>query len=202
MLLCVFALKIILVNFYEPKISKYFSNPQNAGRAKFANAIGTNATFVCGCALRFTLQIIERKVVEAKFLTNGCGFMIASADVLAEIIIGKELAELHGLENLEIQITAKLDEFPESRRHCLNLAIETLQAAFNDFRVSKLEEWSGEKALICTCFGVSEETIEKVITENYCETVEEVSRLCNAGSGCGSCQILIQEIIDSKTFEL
>ena len=125
--------------------------------------------------------------------------MIAAADVLAENIIGKELAELHGLENLETQIETELGKFAANRQHCLKLAIETLQAAFNDFRSAQLEEWSGEKALICTCFGVSEETIEKVIAENYCENVEEVSHFCNAGSGCGSCQILIQEIIDSKS---
>lgn len=124
---------------------------------------------------------------------------MAAVDILAKIIKGKELSELHGLENLENQIEKELGKFPANRQHCLKLAIETLQAAFNDFRVSKLEEWSGEKALICTCFGVSEETIEKVIAENYCETVEEVSRLCNAGNGCGSCQILIQEIIDSNS---
>lgn len=186
------------MNFYSAEISKRFSNPANAGRAKFANAIGTNATFVCGSALRFTLQIEERKIVEAKFQTNGCGFMIAAADLLTEIITGKELAELHGLEDFEKQIEETLGEFPENRQHCLKLSIETLQAAFNDFRSAQLEEWSGEKALICTCFGISEETIEKVIAENHCETVEEVSNLCNAGRGCGSCQPLIQEIIDSS----
>ncbi len=186
------------MQFYPLKISERFVNPKNAGRTKFANAIGTNATFVCGCAVRFTLQIEERKIVDAKFQTNGCGFMIATADWLAENIIGKELAELHGLENIENLIAEKLGQFPENREHCLKLAIETLQAAFNDFRSAQLEEFIGEKALICTCFGVSEETIEKVIADNYCQTVEEVSRLCNAGSGCGSCQPLIQEIIDSN----
>lgn len=186
------------MSFYPKEISDRFSNLINAGRAEFPNAVGTNATFVCGCALRFTLRIEEQKVVESKFQTNGCGFMIASADILAEMITGKQLAELRGLENLEKQIELKLGEFPKERQHCLKLSIETLQVVFNDFRSAQLEEWSGEKALICTCFGVSEETIEKVIAENYCETVEEVSQKCNAGSGCGSCQPLIQEIIDTK----
>jgi NifU-like protein len=184
------------VTFYPSKISEHFSNPDNAGKAKFANAVGTNATFVCGSAVRITLQIFDKRIVEAKFQTNGCGYLTAAADALAEIITEKELAELHGLEDLEKQIIAGLGEFPENRSHCLKLAIETLQAAFNDFRSAQLEEFTGEKALICTCFGVSEETIEKIISENTCLTVEDVSRLCNAGSGCGSCQPLIQEIID------
>jgi NifU-like protein len=200
--LYLFALKIVLMQFYPPNISERFSRPNNTGRAKFANAVGTNATFVCGSAVRFTLQIIDKKIVEAKFQTNGCGYLMAAADVLAEIVTGKTLNELHGLEDLEKQIELKLDKFPESREHCLRLAVETLQAAFNDYRSAQLEEFTGEKALICTCFGVSEETIEKVIAENNCETVDEVSQLCNAGNGCGSCQPLIQEIIDTRIFDL
>jgi NAD(P)H-nitrite reductase large subunit len=68
-----------------------------------------------------------------------------------------------------------------------------------DFRAFQIEEWSGEKALICTCFGVSEETIENLVKENSLETIEEVTAACNAGGGCGSCQPLIQEIIDEQT---
>ena len=184
------------MKFYPKEISKRFSDPTNIGRTKFPNAVGTNASFICGSALRFTLRIEEGKIVEAKFQTNGCGFMIAAADILTEIITNKQLAELHGLSDFEKQIEELSGEFPEKRIHCLKLAIETLQAAFNDFRVAKLEEWSGEKALICTCFGISEETIERVVAENHCQTIEEVSKICNAGSGCGSCQSLIQEVID------
>ena len=190
------------MTFYPNKISERFQRPANAGRAHAANAVGTNATFVCGSALRFTLRIEAQKITGAKFQTNGCGFMVAAADALAGIIKGKTLAELHGLKGTEKKIEESLGVFPDGRRHCLHLAVETLQAAFNDFRAHQLEEWRGEKALICTCFGVSEETIEKVIEENHCQTVGEVSRLCNAGAGCGSCQPLIQEIIDSQSFDL
>ena len=188
------------MQFYPLKINERFENPRNAGRVVGANAVGTNATFVCGAILRFTLRIDKatKKIIEAKFQTNGCGYLIASADILAEKIVGKSLTELHGLESLGKEIETELGTFETHRTHCLELSLETLQAAFNDFRVTQIEEWTGEKALICTCFGVAEETIESLIIEQNLETVEEVSRACNAGSGCGSCQFLIQEIIDSS----
>lgn len=188
------------MNFYPEKISKHFHNAKNCGNCEFANAIGTSASFVCGSLLRIKLQIIGQKIVDAKFRTNGCGYLISASDILLENIIGKELSELHGLENnyLQNRIEAELNEFPNEKRHCLQLSLETLHSAFNDFRSRKLEEFTGEKSLICTCFGVTEETIETVISQNDCESVEEVSRMCNAGNGCGSCQPLIQEIIDSK----
>ncbi|MCA1639809.1 MAG: iron-sulfur cluster assembly scaffold protein [Acidobacteria bacterium] len=188
------------MTFYPPKINEKFNAPKNIGKARKANSVGTNATFVCGAFLRFTLQIeIETKeIIEAKYQTNGCGYLIASADVLAEEIAGKKLFELHGLDKnvLQTKIETELGEFSEHRKHCLQLCLETLQNAFADFRAFQIEEFSGEKALICTCFGVSEETIEKLVKTNLLETVEEVTDACNAGGGCGSCQPLIQEILD------
>lgn len=188
------------MKFYPPKINERFQNPRNAGIAKSANAVGTNAAFVCGAVLRLSLRIdVETKeILEAKFKTSGCGYLIASADVITEKIIGRKLTELHGLEkgSFQSEIEAELEVFAENRTHCSDLSFQTLQDAFADFRAFQIEEFTGEKALICTCFSVSEEQIESAISENHLETVEEVGDVCNAGTGCGSCQPLIQEIID------
>ena len=186
------------MNFYPPNINRKFQHPRSVGKAKDANAVGTGATFVCGSFVRFYLEIEvqTKEIKDAKFKSNGCGFMIAAADVLAEKVVGKKLVELYGLEDLKSQIKAELEKFPASRTHCLELCLEALQSAFADFRHFQIEEFAGEKALICTCFGVSEETIENVIKQNSLVTVEEVTQICNAGGGCGSCQPLILEILD------
>jgi NifU-like protein len=188
------------VSFYPPKINEKFQRPQNVGKTKGANAVGTSASFVCGAFVRVYLRIElkTKKILDAKFNSNGCGFLIAAADVLTEKIVGERLVELHGLdkETLQANIERELEKFPAHRTHCLELCLEVLQAAFADFRAFQIEEFTGEKALICTCFGVSEETIENVIKENSLETIEEVTKICSAGGGCGSCQPLIQEILD------
>lgn len=188
------------MSFYPKKINDRFHAPRNVGRLDDANALGTSATFVCGMFLRFSLRIDppSREILDAKFQTNGCGYLIASADVLAEKIVGKRLNEIHGSDKdaLRLEIEDALGEFPENRKHCLDLVLETLQNAFADFRLRRIEEFAGEKALICTCFGVSEDRIEEIIKQNSPETVEEIGDLCNAGTGCGSCQFLIAEMID------
>jgi NifU-like protein len=188
------------MSFYPPKINGKFHAPQNVGRATGANAVGTGATFVCGTVLRFTLRIDKqtKEILEAKFKTNGCGYTIASAEILAEKVTGKHLAELQGLDEdfLQKEIEDSLGEFEEHRKHCLRLATDALHGAFADFRAAQIEEWTGEKALVCTCFGVSEDTIEKVIEKEALETVEAVTEACHAGGGCGSCQPLIEDILD------
>ncbi len=192
------------MSFYPPKINEVFSAPKNVGKLENANAFGTGATFVCGAVLRLYLRIDvkSKEILEAKFKTNGCGFSIASADVLAKTIVGKRLIELHGLDDnyLRSKIENELGSFENHRRHCLDLSIKTLQNAFAEFRSFQIEEFSGEKALICTCFGVSEEAIERIVAENQAETVEQVGEVCNAGTGCGSCQFLIAELIDVGKF--
>lgn len=188
------------MNFYPTEISQRFYAAKNAGKVENANAVGTGASFVCGAAARFFLRIEKdtKEILDARFKTNGCGFTIASADVLAEKILGKKLTGLHGSEkeSLQAEIETELDKFPGNRKHCMKICIEALQAALADFRAFQIGEFAGEKALICTCFGVSEEAIEKIIAENEIEMVEEVTEISNAGGGCGSCQFLIQEMID------
>lgn len=189
------------MNFYPKKIGEKFHAPRNVGRAMSANAVGTNATFVCGAVLRLSLRIDPdtKEIQEAKFKTNGCGFLIVAAETLAEKMTGRHLTELHSFDKrvLESEIESEIGKFSERRKHCLELATESLQSALADFRALQIEEFAGEKALICTCFGISEETIESLIDKESLATVEEVTDACSAGGGCGSCQPLIQEIIDT-----
>ncbi len=188
------------MSFYPPKINERFQHPRNVGKLSDANAVGTSASFICGAFVRVFLRVElkTKEILEAKFKSNACGFAIAAADVLTEKIVGKRLIEIHKLDRkiLQLQVEEELGKFSARRVHCLLLCLDAMQAAFADFRAFQIEEFTGEKALICTCFGVSEETIENVIKKNSLETVEEVSEICSAGSGCGSCQPLIQEILD------
>ena len=193
------------MGFYPDKINTRFGVPEHSGKAALSNAVGTGASLVCGSFVRVYLEIdAENKTIrEARYRTNGCGFAVAAAEVLAENIVGRKLTDLQGLDHAEFlgEIERHLDEFPPARSHCAEICFDALQAAFNDFRALQNEEFAGEKALICTCFGVSEDVIETLIAENDAASVESVGELCNAGTGCGSCRFLIQELIDIHRLE-
>lgn len=194
------------MGFYPDKINERFSRPARAGKAARTNSVGTGASFVCGSFVRFYLEIDlqTKEIRDARYKTNGCGYAIAAVEILAEKIVGRRLTDLHGLDHTQFlgEIERELGEFPLGRKHCAEICFDALSAAFQDFRALQIEEFVGEKALICTCFGISEDTIQTIINENHAETVEEIGELCNAGTGCGSCRLLIQELIDIERFEI
>lgn len=190
------------MSFYPPKISERFIAPTGAGSVDGANAQGTSASFLCGSFVKISLRIDEKSSVieSARFTTNGCGFMVAAAETLTAWLAGSELADLHGLreDELHAYIVRELDEFPGERVQCMTVVFEALRSALAEYRIRRVEEFSGEKALICTCFGVTEETIVDAIEKNHLTDVESVTAICRAGSGCGSCRMLIAELIDGR----
>ena len=170
-------------------------------RATEVNAEGASANFSCGSYVKFFLSVDDEGVIRAANIsTNGCGYMVASADVLAEYVQGRDLKELHGLRNDELSslIFEDLGEFSADRGDCAATSIESLIAAFSDLRARRIEEFHGEKALICTCFGVSQDRVKALIDSRKLETLEEVAHACSAGRGCGSCRMLIEELLDKR----
>ncbi len=159
---------------------------------------GRSASFVCGCYVSFSLTTDQEKIA-ASFVSNGCGYMIAAADILAETVSGKNVSDLHGLDRAELiaEVEREIGVLPSARGHCAEVCFEALKNAFAALRARRIEEFRGEEALICTCFGVSETVIEQFISKNREASVEMVADSCRAGSGCGSCRMLIQEIIDA-----
>jgi NifU-like protein len=185
---------------YPNDVLRRLKLPANAGSLENVNATGKAVSFECGTSITFEMLIDkETKLIQSvAFRSNGCGFMIGAADVVADEFGGRHLTDLHALTDLPDAVLLRdLGEFPVERRQCGRIAITAFKNALADFRRRQVEEFSGEKGLICTCFGVTEETIELAASERSARTVDEVGRVCRAGTGCGSCQLMIQEIIDS-----
>jgi len=184
---------------YPEKIIERIEAAAYGGEADHANASGGAANFECGSAIKVSLNIDSGNVIcDAKFQTNGCGYSVAAADVLAEYLLDIDLAELHGFDGETIKeiLRAKLGEFSHERSRCFEMAAEAFRSALADHRSRLLDEFIGEKALICTCFGVSEEKIESIVAALETPDLTSVAAACNAGSGCGSCRMIIEEIID------
>jgi NifU-like protein len=185
--------------YYPDRINDHFFDPRNVGKVESEDAFGDTGSLICGAVVRLSLKIdaASHRIAEAKFKAAGCGFLIASASLLTEVIKGMVVGEAARLSEQEIA-----EKFgagvvvPKDRAQCVALCCEALHEAAVHYRRTTLAEWTGEEALICTCFGVSERSIERVIHTRSLQTIEQVTRACNAGGGCGSCHPLIEDILE------
>ena len=164
----------------------HFFNPRNVGDADEPRFVGRSASLTCGAHVRFSIQVDEAHAIsQARFRAAGCSDLVAAASLLTEQVIGLTTADAATVG----QELAGMDP------QCARLAREALLDAIRDFSNAARDEWAGDEALICTCFFVSERTIEREIQAHGLTTVAEVTDACNAGGGCGSCHQLIQEIL-------
>jgi NifU-like protein len=184
------------MSYYPGRINEHFLNPRNVGEALEADAIGEAGSLSCGAILRLSLKIDDgsQRITDAKFKAVGCGYLIANASVLTETITDMAISRAATLP--ESALTDWFDEVPTERAHCAALCQEALYAALANYHHATREEWTGDEALICTCFCVSEKTIEQAIHARELKTIEQVTRACHAGGGCRSCHPLIVDILE------
>jgi NifU-like protein len=163
----------------------HFFSPRNVGDASEPSFTGRAASLTCGAHVRFSIQVDEaQRVSQARFRAAGCSVLIAAASVLTEKVTGLTTAEAATLDVAD--------------SNCAALARDALLDAIREYSNAARDDWAGDEALICTCFFVSERTIEREIQTQGLTTVAEVTRACNAGGGCGSCHQLIQDILASN----
>lgn len=121
--------------------------------------------------------------------------MVASSEAICAYLEGKKLADLHGFADNEI--LGCLATTQNKRPACAAASVSAAKAALADFRSRQVKEFRGENALICTCFGVTEDRIEEAIRQYHLTSVEGIGDAIKAGTGCGSCHMLIEEMIEN-----
>jgi len=178
-------------------VAEQFPNLKNVGEAASPNFVGRSASFACGAVARVSLQVGDgQHIVDAKFKVAGCTVLVAALSVLTEQVKDKTTAEAAALaEDLET-IERRLGREAVDRDDCVLLASEALLEAIRAYSDSARDHWEGDDALICTCFGVSERTIESEVQNKKLSTIAEVTQACNAGAGCRSCYPLIEDILE------
>jgi len=179
---------------YTDKVKDHFFNPRNVGEIEDADGVGEVGSMACGDALKLMFKLgQDGKIKDAKFKTFGCASAIATSSVLTEIIKGMTLEQAAKVTNKDI--ADYLGGLPEQKMHCSVMGREALEAAIENYRTGGRKKRHLEGKVVCTCFGVTDKEIERVIRENDLTTVEQVTNYCKAGGGCGGCKGEIEKII-------
>jgi NifU-like protein len=179
---------------YTDKVRDHFFNPRNVGEIENADGVGEVGSLACGDALRLTFKLDKNgRIADARFKTFGCASAIATSSVLTEMIKGMTLDEAAKVTNRDI--ANYLGGLPEQKMHCSVMGREALEAAIENYRGGGKKKRELEGNVVCTCFGVTDKEIERVVRENNLTTVEQVTNYSKAGGGCGGCKGEIEKII-------
>ncbi|MBD2446003.1 Fe-S cluster assembly protein NifU [Nostoc sp. FACHB-152] len=188
---------------YTDKVLELFYDPKNQGTIEETSepgvkvATGEVGSISCGDALRLHLKVeVESdKILDARFQTFGCTSAIASSSALTEMVKGLTLDEALKVSNKDI--ANYLGGLPEAKMHCSVMGQEALEAAIYNYRGIPLaaHDDDDEGVLICSCFGITDTKIRRVVKENNLTTAEQVTNYVKAGGGCGSCLTKIDDII-------
>jgi NifU-like protein len=182
---------------YTEDVMEQFHHPKNVGKIDDPDGVGEVGSLACGDALTLMFKLDdENRIKDVKFQTFGCASAIASSSVLTEMIKGLTLEEAAKVTNKDI--VNELGGLPDQKMHCSVMGQEALEAAIADYYKRKGGDApTVQKGLVvCSCFGVTDVEIRKVVHENDLTTVEEVTNFCKAGGGCGGCRESIAELVE------
>lgn len=181
---------------YSDIVMDHFRNPRNVGKIENPDGTGTVGSLACGDALTLMFKLdAKQRITDVKFQTFGCASAIASSSALTEMLAGKTVDQAEKITNKDI--AAFLGGLPDQKMHCSVMGREALEVAIHNYRTGESGMKHLDDHIVCTCFGVSENEIRRVVTENSITNIEDVTNFCKAGGGCGMCQSDIQKIIDS-----
>jgi len=115
---------------YSKVVIKEYRNPTNFGVLEHPDATGL-IKGPCGDTMKITLKIVNGKIQDARFWTDGCGATLACGSMLTKMIKGKTPRE--ALEVSQKDLIIKLNGLPTEHSHCAKLAVNTLHKALEQF---------------------------------------------------------------------
>ena len=129
-------------------------------------------------------------IKDARFLSFGCGTAIASADVMAELTIGRKVDDAAKVTNLDVEkaLRDKPDTpaFPGQKMHCSVMAYDVIKRAVAKYKNIDINEIEDQE-IVCECARVTLGMIVDAIQTNDLKTVEDITRYTKAGGYCKSC---------------
>lgn len=115
-------------DLYRELIIDRYKNPQYRGSLDPHDVSFEDENPLCGDQIRIDLRVDPAgKVTEAAFSGHGCAISQASADLLMETIVGKDLEEVKAMNKQDILDLLGIDLGPV-RLKCALLSLKVLKA--------------------------------------------------------------------------
>jgi nitrogen fixation NifU-like protein len=114
------------LQMYSPAVLDHFQNPRHPGALADATATARVANPVCGDTAEISVRVENGHITEARFRAQGCVTAIACSSVLTEMLLGKAVGELDGIN--PDKISDYLGGLPPATFHGAQLACDAIKA--------------------------------------------------------------------------
>jgi len=111
------------------KALERFQRPRNYGPLDQWDG-HARVTGPCGDTMEFWLKVVDRRIAQVSFITDGCGPSRAAGSMATELATGRLVKEALQIEQRDV--LKALRGLPKESEHCALLAANTLKAAIRD----------------------------------------------------------------------
>ena len=123
---------------YSEAVVEHSMDPRNLGNLEDADGFA-RVTGPCGDTMSIWLKVNGDTIINASFITDGCGTTVASGSMVTEMVKGKSISEAR--KTTQRDVMNALGGLPQESEHCALLAANTLKAAIRDYMAMKRESW-------------------------------------------------------------
>jgi nitrogen fixation NifU-like protein len=131
-------IKAEMRKIYSEAAIEHSMNPRNLGDLEDADGFA-RVTGPCGDTMSMWLKVNGDTIINASFMTDGCGTTIASGSIVTEMAKGKSISKAQRIAQRDV--LNALGGLPRESEHCALLAANTLKSAIKDYLAIKKEPW-------------------------------------------------------------
>jgi len=126
-------------DLYRELIIDHYKNPHHKGTIENSDYAFEDENPLCGDHIHIDIVVDENQdVIDAKFSGQGCAISIASADLLLEKILGKNIYDLKHLGKQDILDLLGIELSPV-RLKCALLSLKVIKAAIYEIEEAQEE---------------------------------------------------------------
>ncbi len=150
-------------DLYQQVILEHYKKPRHKGKTTPVHRFQRGHNPSCGDTIELTVQLNDTgdRIEDVKFEGEGCAIAMASADLMADALRGKQVGEALSMVQRFQSMMKGEDEFPKEQRKlnvmagvaqfpvrikCANLTWHTLKAALESPNSSDTSVISNEEA--------------------------------------------------------
>lgn len=116
------------MDIYQQNILDYYKHPRRQGELSNSTHHAEVVNPLCGDRLVLWLEVVDSVITKAYWTGEGCVLSLASADILAEHLEGKQLVQARAISGEWIKKELGVELGP-NRLKCALLAVDALTKA-------------------------------------------------------------------------